>query len=242
VSGKERVAAFFDLDGTLLPLPSLEKRFLRRLQYRRRIGAPNCLAWLAEAARLLPQGINRVLYANKAYLRGVRAEETASLTIPAFFPAALQRVGWHSSRGHALVIVSGTLEPLARMAAAALEAEPTQRGVSASIGVIATRLEQLAEQWTGRILGQAMFGDAKARAIAAFCAAQEIELARCFAYGDSVHDRAMLECVGQPFAVNPSDDLRRIAERNQWPVLQWGQRTISARPHFSSLRSMRTLR
>jgi len=46
------VAAFFDLDGTLLALPSLERRFFRMLRYRRAIAAKNYLLWLAEAVRL----------------------------------------------------------------------------------------------------------------------------------------------------------------------------------------------
>src|SRR4029077_4818016 len=44
-----RVAAFFDLDGTLTPGPSLEKRFFRRLRYRKLIGRANYLRWIWEA-------------------------------------------------------------------------------------------------------------------------------------------------------------------------------------------------
>jgi hypothetical protein len=50
-----RVAAFFDLDGTLVALPSLERRFFRMLRYRRAIAAKNYWRWLAEAVRLAPR-------------------------------------------------------------------------------------------------------------------------------------------------------------------------------------------
>ncbi len=72
-----------------------------------------------------------------------------------------------------------------------------------------------------------MFGEEKARAIRRFAAASEIELSRCFAYGDSTNDQWMLEAVGRPTAVNPSSDLARIAARNGWPVLLWNGGRIS---------------
>ena len=69
-----RSAAFFDLDGTLLPGPSLEMRFYRMLRYRGEIGARQMLSWMAEAARLAPRGMFALRHGNKMYLRGVRAD------------------------------------------------------------------------------------------------------------------------------------------------------------------------
>lgn len=215
------VAAFFDLDGTLMALPSLERRLFSLLRYRRLLGSGNYFAWLVEAARLLPRGINQILHANKMYLRGVCADETDSLTALSFYPDAMERVAWHAGRGHLLVIVSGTLEPLAERAARALESALEARGMRSKTRVCATRLERRNERWTGRILGEAMFGEAKARAVRRIAAEANLDLRRCFAYGDSASDRWMLEAVGKPVAVNPSNDLARIARRNEWEVLRW---------------------
>jgi HAD superfamily hydrolase (TIGR01490 family) len=225
------VAAFFDLDGTLLPLPSLETRFFRRLRYLRMIGLTNYLGWLREAVRLLPRGIKQILYANKMYLRRVRADaaDAGQDSAPRhggegpspgeFFPEALERVAWHAQHGHAIVIVSGTLEPLAKRAAIELEEELTRRGSGTAIEVCATQLETVDGVWTGRIVGDAMFGEAKLRAVKRTAARRGFDLEKCFGYGDSVHDRCMLESMGRPTAVNPSNDLARIAKRNGWPVL-----------------------
>jgi len=215
------VAAFFDLDGTLISLPSLEMRFLSLLRYRRVVRTRNYFAWIVEALRLLPRGINQILYANKMYLRGISADEANSWRAPSFFPEAIERVAWHAERGHLLVIVSGTLETLAIRAARAMEAELEARGLKSGIRVCAARLEGKNEAWTGRILGEAMFGEAKARAIRRFAATEDLDLQRCFAYGDSANDKWMLEIVGKPAAVNPTSDLARIARRNEWAVLQW---------------------
>ena len=69
------VAAFFDLDGTLVALPSLEKRLFRMLRRRRAIAGRNYFLWLREAVRLVPRRIGRILQANKMYLRGVQILE-----------------------------------------------------------------------------------------------------------------------------------------------------------------------
>lgn len=233
------VAAFFDLDGTLLGLPSMEKRFFSALRYRRVIGIRNAWRWITEAARLGPRGINLILHANKMYLRGVCVSEQESLSLPAFFPEAVERVAWHAERGHNIVIISGTLQPLAEHAALALEAELVARGLVTRIGVCATRLEERGERWTGRIVGEAMFGEAKAWAIRRLAAESNLELERCYAYGDSASDRWMLEAVGKSAAVNPSHDLARIAWRNDWPVLSWAEQKELAQ---SARRSQRALR
>ena len=126
-----QVAAFFDLDGTLSPKPSLEKRFFLMLRHRHLIGARNCYWWLGEAIRLAPWGISQIMHANKMYLRGVRMDEAilgAGSSFPPFFPEAIERAAWHAERGDSIVIVSGTLEPLALLAARALEAELGSRG------------------------------------------------------------------------------------------------------------------
>jgi alcohol-forming fatty acyl-CoA reductase len=243
------VAAFFDLDGTLAAEPSLERRFLRVLRYRREAGVKNLWSWAGEAMRLAPQGIGQIVHANKMYLRGVeafeereeraagmprwhrsshQAEEHAApqrhhprLPAPVFFAEAVERAAWHAQQGHEIVIVSGTLEPLAREAARALTARLAARGMAAEIGVRATRLEEKDRKWTGKIAGEAMFGEAKARAIRRLAAEKKFNLANCFAYGDSASDRWMLEAVGRPAAVNPSSELARIARRNGWAVLRW---------------------
>ena len=239
------VAAFFDLDGTLMALPSLEKRFFAMLQYRKFIGIRNYFLWLMEAARLVPLGINPIMHANKMYLRGVRADvgcggtdipvclrigdeaqekrkRRVRMPVP-LYPEAIECVAWHAERGHLIVIVSGTLESLAEGVTRWLEAELCERRLATKIWVCATRLEQSAGSWTGHIVGEAVFGEAKARAIRRIAAAENLDLQRCFAYGDGSSDKWMLHAVGRPAAVNPSNDLARIARRNEWAVLRWGK-------------------
>jgi len=241
------VAAFFDLDGTLMPRPSMEKQFFSMLRFRRIIGIRNYFLWLAGAMRLMPRGISQIMYANKMYLRGVpvdvegggtdlpgclcardkagkNAERKSQARMPVpLYPQAVERVAWHAERGHLIVIVSGTLEMLAERAACLLEAALLGHVLTSKIRVCATRLEEKRGRWTGRIVGEAMFGEAKARAIGRIAAEAHLDLQRCYAYGDCSSDQWMLEAVGKPAAVNPSNDLARIARRKDWAVLLWGE-------------------
>ena len=234
------VAAFFDLDGTLVPLPSLEWRFFRVLRYRKQTGVRNYFLWCVKAVQLIPGGINQILHANKMYLRCISFGEKDLLKVPTFYPEAIERMVWHAERGHLIVIVSGTLEPLAERAARALEAELGERGLATKICVCATRLEVKYGRCTGRILGKAMLGEEKARAVRQIATEENFDLRRCFAYGDSANDRWMLEVVGKPAAVNPSNDLARIARRNDWPVLRWEKEKTFTQSTKSAQRTQRS--
>jgi len=97
------------------------------------------------------------------------------------------------------------------------------RGLATPIGVCATRLEETAGTWTGRILGDAVFAEAKMRAVQHLAAKAGLDLARSYAYGDTASDRWLLGAVGQPVAVNPSRELRRIARMLDWPMVWWKQ-------------------
>jgi len=276
-------AAFFDIDGTLVAKPSLERRLLWELQRREKIPARNYLVWLAETVRLglrNPRDLRVIIQTNKSYLRGVRAEilscvnpfhgKSSSATspnttsfntnppaatsptatsfdaaschvtsfgatsggadhgiapagnwLPELFPAAIQRVWWHALRGDAIVLVSGTLAPLAEVVRFALERELLWRGVECKIFSIATKLDIVDGRCTGSVAGAAIFGEQKAVAVKGFVRAQNVSLARCSAYGDSSLDRWMLGAVGHAFAVNPTRRLQRIARSSGWPVLHW---------------------
>ena len=242
----ERIAAFFDLDGTLIPSPSLEWRFFAALWRRRAIPARNYSLWLREAARLAPQGLGIVQHANKMYLRGVSIDGFSMATggggteraVPHFFTPAVERVAWHAAQGHAIVLVSGTLAPLARTAAVVLAAKLAFRGLSGSIQVCATELEEVDGRRTGRILGAPMFGDAKAVRVKRFAREHGVRLERSYAYADSLSDLPMLEAVGRPVIVNPSRQLQRIARLKDWPILLWCERKDPAqRVHRPQTRS-----
>jgi len=221
-------AAFFDIDGTLLAKPSLERRLLRDLQRRRAIRPTNYLRWLAEAVRMSAVDPRKAMHGNKTYLRGLAPAELCtgegadcSAGSVELFPAAVQRVWWHAMRGELIVLVSGTLEPLAKDVKFALERELLWRGVDVNVFVLATQLEVRDGRFTGRVLGAPMFAEEKAQAILRFSRQMGIVLSQCGAYGDSMLDRWMLAAVGHAVAVNPDAKLKTLAHLRGWPTISW---------------------
>jgi phosphoserine phosphatase len=187
-----------------------------------------------------------VRHANKMYLRGVSGSgcggsrqesgqtprETSGqpkMAVPRFFPEGVDQVAWHARQGHSIVLVSGTLAPLAREMSLALVIRLGVRGIAAAVTVCATRLEEIDGRWTGRIAGDAMFGAAKARAVRRLAAEKGFELERSYAYGDSWNDRWMLEPVGRAVAVNPSPKLAALARKRGWAVTAWLEKELLER-------------
>jgi HAD superfamily hydrolase (TIGR01490 family) len=230
VDGAEAAGAFFDIDGTLLPAPSLEWRFAGYLLERGEISSGNGLRWLARFLRAFWRDPHGATAGNKSYLAGVRAdlaEEWGKSLAATFscwdslplFEKGLQRIAWHRAQGHRVFLVSGTLAPLARVVARRLALR-----VSADIAVCATELEveaSCAQMWSGDIAGVHLSGGAKARAVRKLAARYGFDLANCYAYGDSAADVHMLEAVAHAVAVNPTRRLARAARMRGWQVCGW---------------------
>jgi alcohol-forming fatty acyl-CoA reductase len=225
-----RIAAVFDIDGTLLPPPSLEVRLVAHLALNGglRFGAVG--KWLRT---LVPQILRMsrrsvktslrplLLDENKTYLAGVRisvveewiAREFAEVE---FFSEALEIVDWHRRRGHAIVLISGTLAPLARAVGTLLA-----RGQE--IHICATKLESDRYRWTGRVDGEAICGTAKEKALGRLAAERHFDLSRSYAYADSLKDRWLLNTVGHPIAVNAGPRLAHLARKRGWRLANWNE-------------------
>lgn len=250
MSSRQTIAAFFDLDGTLLPAPSVECRFVRYLLSRRRLGASNIARWLLHGASSFLHGPRQAVEQNKFYLAwlpislagdwGDSIAFDCSNLKPGFeiFREGLNRIAWHQSRDHRVFLVSGTLAPLARVVAAVLpgrvEAAATELKIldkahsadqplanGADDAVRVFPVNQTSAVWTGELAGTHMVGKAKLRALRALATQYHLDLGSSYAYGDSIADCAMLESVGHPEVVNPSRSMAFVARKRGWPVSRW---------------------
>jgi HAD superfamily hydrolase (TIGR01490 family) len=228
----ETVGAFFDVDGTLLPAPSLEWRFIGYLLERDEISSGHVGRWLAWFAGTFWRDLHGATLGNKCYLSGLSEalvneweESLAPMfaredSLP-FFAEGLQRIAWHRAQGHRVFLLSGTLAPLARVVARNLGA-----WASAEIEARATELEIAPcarRVWSGRIAGDHMSGGAKMRAVQMLAARYGLDLAHSYAYGDSTGDLQMLSAVGCGVAVNPTRALARVARKRGWATHAWGK-------------------
>jgi HAD superfamily hydrolase (TIGR01490 family) len=218
MSARRRIGAFFDLDGTLLAPDSLEWRFVRYLVARDSITASHAAGWLGHLAKQIARDPRAAVFGNKWYLAGIPEsiveewEGTISRGTLPLFDEGVDRVHWHLERRHRVVLVTGTLAPLARAVA---------RHLPCGVEVRATELETMGGHFTGRLRGVHMRGKEKARAVSEEAAAFDIDLEESFAYGNAASDLEMLEAVGRATATNPSWWLRRLAFKRGWAVYRW---------------------
>ena len=139
---------------------------------------------------------------------------------PIIYAEALELIEEHKRAGRKTVIISSspieTVEPIGEYL-----------GVD---DVIATRARLDAD---GRYTGELEFyayGPHKADAIREMAVREGIDLARSYAYSDSITDLPMLELVGNPVAVNPDRELARVAREREWEMRYVPAAGAPARP------------
>lgn len=209
--------AIFDIDGTLVE-GSTERRFWRYLLKRGHQGPRQVLAYLAFWLRYLPVLGGLTAKTNKAYLykldiervRALAATFVAEEIVPRLYAPAVQRLQAHLRRGDTVVLLSGTLEPIAL----ALARELNVPHVRATV----------CRERDGRYLaGPPLvhpFGATKLALAVAFAAEVGATLREASAYGDSQHDLDLLQAVGNPVAVQPDRPLLATARGNRWHIIR----------------------
>ena len=121
----------------------------------------------------------------------------------------------HRVQGHTLVLAT---------AATSYQALPIARhlGIDA---VLSTHFEIEEGRLAGRVVRPTGWGEGKFAAVKQFAEANDVKLAQSYAYSDGKEDVPMLSGVGHPHAVNPDDELARVAEAASWPLLRFESRT-----------------
>jgi HAD superfamily hydrolase (TIGR01490 family) len=217
-------AAFFDLDKTLLPGSSLFP--LAREMYRQRYFGLRDIARLAADQvryRLIgseAQGpMDRARQATLEVIRGRPREEVIAFgrsvakeeILPRLYPQAVELMARHKMAGRVVHIASSSPEDYLALLAEELAVD----------GVVGTRAEVVNGLYTGDLDGPMVHGPEKAARVRELAEEKGIDLARSFAYSDSINDLPLLELVGNPVALNPDRQLRAIARRRGWQVLDF---------------------
>ncbi len=204
------IAAIFDVDRTLVRVPT-EQCFFWYLLRRRRLSGVRTLAFLV-TLMLHP----RDRFRNKSYLAGQRVADIdalarqcyASVIAPHLSPVGRKCVRYHQQQGHRIVLLTGSLRCLI---------QPLQEDLGAD-WLLATRLFSREGIHTGAVAGLHPRGTDKLRLIQELAGTHSLDLSRSHAYADHSEDLPLLAAVGHPVAVNPSARLRLAALQRHWPI------------------------
>ena len=85
--------------------------------------------------------------------------------------------------------------------------------------VLSTEPEIINNQYTGRYLGTATYQRGQVMALKECLQASEHTLDGAFFYSDSMNDLPLLELVDNSVAVNPEPELKDIAEKRGWDII-----------------------
>jgi HAD superfamily hydrolase (TIGR01490 family) len=228
-------AAFFDLDKTVISKSSslaLTRPFYRaglvtRSQLLKGAYAQLVYLMLGADARRMDRAKAGMLALTtgwkKAEIEDLVRQALEEVIDPYIYQEALDLIALHRALGRRVFLVSSSPEEVVRPLAERL-------GVHE---VIATRAETVDGKYTGQ-LEFYCYGDGKGEAIRELAKDVGIDLSGSFAYSDSITDLPMMEAVGNPVAVNPDRELRRIAEQRGWRIRDF-RRPVRLRQRFADV-------
>ncbi len=223
-----KIAAFFDLDQTLLAgfsaVAFFRERLLSGRMSPRELGESVLGALSFELGRTGFSGF--VAAATEAY-RGVAESVLEEIGREVFerdlvkeiYPEARALVKAHRDMGHTVAVVTS---------ATRYQAEPIAHELHIE-HVLCTRLEVQNGVFTGRIIHPTCYGEGKADLALRLAAEHDLDLAASYFYTDSDEDLPLLELVGRPRPLNPNRRLSQIARQRKWPVRRFHSRGAPGR-------------
>ena len=146
------------------------------------------------------------------FLNDLRNEYVATIIRPMITEKAKDLVNEHRSQGDQLLIITATNSFITKPIAALF-------GIEELIG---TDLEEINNQFTGKIKGVASFQEGKVTRLNQWLDEKHLTLAqfdKTFFYSDSKNDLPLLRIVSHPVAVNPDATLNTEAKKNNWPIM-----------------------
>ena len=210
-------AAFFDLDRTLLtgasgPMFSTMLKRVGVLPDRNIPGEALVFKFFDVVGETLPSMLvtRQMARAASGWDRslvqdaGRQAAERLVDEVPGFAKALIAR---HQDEGRRVILATTSPYDLVRPLADALGIDD----------VIATRYGEADGRYDGSIDGFFVWGPGKLAAVREWAKNHGVDVARSYAYSDSIYDLPLLSAVKFPTAVNPDPRLRLVAAIRRWP-------------------------
>lgn len=84
---------------------------------------------------------------------------------------------------------------------------------------IGTKLEVVNNKYTGKIIGNIVYGIEKVNYLNQFIKENNLNIRKIWAYGDHISGLELLKKADYSFAVNPDKNLRKEALKRNWQIL-----------------------
>ncbi len=223
----QHIAAIFDLDGTLYDGILYQGLMRHHREHHFKEGMVlgfmlfHLPIWLLSEVKLFPRELfYRMHGGNLAWVLGGVSLERADViwewiiettVMPKLRREMMTAIEEHRNKGHRLILLSGSFQPL-------LDKLVERLGFEAAI---ATPLKVKAGRYTGWIERPSAIGMGKLQRLQEFLsgAGKGIDLEQSYHYADSITDLPSLEVIGNPIAVYPDGDLASVAAERGWPVI-----------------------
>ncbi|MCX5199144.1 HAD-IB family hydrolase [Streptomyces sp. NBC_00249] len=219
VPGDDLAAAFFDLDNTVMQGAAIfhfgrglyKREFFRRRELARFAWQQ---AWFRLAGVEDPEHMQDARDSALSIVKGHKVSELMAIGEEIYDEYMAERI-WPGTRALAQAHLDAGQKVWLVTAAPVETATIIARrlGLTGALGTVAESVDGI---YTGRLVGEPLHGPAKAEAVRALAAAEDLDLARCAAYSDSHNDIPMLSLVGHPYAINPDTKLRKHARAHDW--------------------------
>lgn len=214
-----RVAAFFDLDKTIIATSSafaygkefLNSGLITPVEALQLSMAKATYMFAGHSSEQMDTTRDQLAHMiagwNVEQVKAIAEETMQHVVTPTIYAEARSIIDQHLAAGHDVVIISASARELV---------EPIAKELGVTT-VVSTELAKKDGVFTGEITFYCK-GAAKAQAIMDLTARRGYDLSQSFAYSDSAVDIPMLEAVGNPNAVNPDRALRKVAADKGWNI------------------------
>ena len=212
--------AVFDVDGTLLPGSSMERRFVDYLLRQKKLPLKNLLSYILSSLKALwsKDGL-AAIKANKSYLRQypvATIEKEAECCFkcyiaPAFFKAGQQKINRLRQQGYKILVISGAPSFLARRL----------KSLCSPDFLICTELETDNGLYTGNLSGLYPYGQGKRILLEEIKEKLDLDFERSIVFANHYSDIYHMRLFGKAVAVNPGFRLRRAAKKYGWQIVSW---------------------
>ncbi|MDF1495398.1 HAD family hydrolase [Caproiciproducens sp. CPB-2] len=206
----KRIAAFFDIDGTISREGLISEMFKKMIKYElidnskwdnevepaftrwdKRVGDYDI--YLQKMVDIYTETVKNTSAFHIAYIAKKVIEQKGERV----YTYSRERIRWHKKQGHVVIAISGSpIELVSEVSR--MYGMDDYRGTIYQVGKNGTYNGEIIPMWDSQ---------SKRKAVLEMAEKHNIDLSLSYAYGDTNGDYSMLQLVGNPVAVNPTREL-----------------------------------